>query len=85
MKAFPWVTASIGAAMLGAASLGAHAELFGPTPYAKFSDSPFASVPDLVVRDFEDGNTSFPGVTFSTGWIHSGPGIYSDSVDGDSS
>lgn len=84
MKALPRVAASIGvAAVLGAASVGVNAELLGPTPYAKFSDSPFASVPNLVVRDFEDGNTSFPGVTFSTGWIHSGPSIYSDSVDAD--
>ena len=84
MNALPRLAAAMGmAAALGAASFGASAELLGPSTYVKPADSPFAGVAGLVIRDFEDGNTSFAGITFSPGWIHSGPGATSDSVDSD--
>ena len=56
------------------------------SPYAQFSDSPFASIasgnPNFFLETFEDGELNTPGVSGFTG-IVVGPGPTIDSVDGD--
>jgi hypothetical protein len=81
-----------GLAIVSQAPVAKAAILYGPTPYAQFSDSPFASIDFTTdpygyfhLEDFEDGALNTPGVTASAGFVLSGlPGnTLTDSVDGD--
>jgi hypothetical protein len=82
---FPWTApaATATALVLGLASVVAHADTFGPSPYLSAADSPFTSVTGLVIETFEDGALNTPGVAASGAWFVSGPSVFSDSVDAD--
>jgi hypothetical protein len=57
----------------------------GPTPYLSFADSPFSggSFSYFHLENFESGALSAPGVSTPTPGMVVGPGIFTDSVDGD--
>jgi len=65
-------------------------QLYGPTPYRSFADSPFSSMTfgTFYLEDFEDGLLNVPGVTIDKGFVtgsffpHSLAYLF-DSVDGD--
>jgi hypothetical protein len=78
---FPWTAPA--ATALALASVVAHADNFGPSPYLSAADSPFTSVTGHVIETFEDGALNLPGVAASGGWFVSGPSVFSDSVDAD--
>ena len=66
------------------AGAGFAATLYGPTPYLRASDSPFAggSFSYFHLEDFEDGAMNTPGLSANAGIVLA-PGINTDSVDGD--
>jgi hypothetical protein len=64
-------------------------QLYGPTPYRSFADSPFASLTfgTFYLEDFEDGQLNTPGVAIDKGFVTTTlfghlPELI-DSVDGD--
>lgn len=67
----------------------AQADLYGPTAYLSFADSPFngLSFDSFYLQDFEGfthGTTSIPGVNASAGSVYgTGAGGITDSVDAD--
>ncbi len=80
---------AIAAFILGSLGLmpGAHAALFGPTPYLSFADSPFSggSFSYFHLETFEDHLLNTPGVTANAGFV-TGTGFGGtviDSVFGD--
>lgn len=78
-------TALLATGMVGQAH-AATATFITASPYAQFSDSPFASLapgnPNFFLENFEDGALNTPGVSASVGQVASG-GPFIDSVDGD--
>lgn len=66
-------------------------ELFGPTAYLSFADSPFRDLEfsEFVLEDFEDQSLDIPGLTAinnspgGSALAPSGPAELTDSVDGD--
>lgn len=76
-------TLGLGVALTALPLAAAHAQVLGPSVYGSSADSPFVSVPGMVLEDFEDGLLDTPGVTVNAGWIVSSPNPFNDSVDGD--
>lgn len=78
-------TALLATGMIGPAH-AATATFITASPYAQFSDSPFAALaagnPNFFLENFEDGSLNTPGATASAGFAVSG-GLFIDSVDGD--
>ncbi len=78
-------TALLATGMIGPAH-AATATFITASPYAQFSDSPFAALaagnPNFFLENFEDGALNTPGVSASVGSVASG-GPFTDSVDGD--
>ncbi|MBL8178979.1 MAG: PEP-CTERM sorting domain-containing protein [Bryobacterales bacterium] len=60
------------------------ATLYGPTPYLRASDSPFAGgvFSYFHLEDFEDGALNTPGLSANAGIVLA-PGVNTDSVDED--
>lgn len=58
---------------------------YGPSPYLSAADSPFAGLglAPFYLETFEDGLLNVPGVEASPNWLVLGPGVSTDSVDGD--
>ena len=77
--------AMIFAAVLVALPHVAAASPIGPTPYLKFSDSPFSggSFSWFYLEDFEDSLLNTPGVSVGPATVAIAVGGYTDSVDGD--
>ncbi|HJQ82643.1 MAG TPA: hypothetical protein VKA21_01100 [Candidatus Binatia bacterium] len=75
--------AALAAGRVGLALAG-DVSFLGPSAYTSQANSPFDLSPGggIVLEDFEDNTLSTPGVTPSTG-SPTGPGGYTDSVDGD--
>lgn len=79
-------TALLATGMVGQAE-AATATFVTASPYAQFSDSPFASLapgnPNFFLETFEDGALNTPGASASGGFVVAGAGGLVDSVDGD--
>lgn len=62
------------------------ATLLPPTPYLSAADSPIGTAVNdfFYLEDFEDGHLSTSGVVATPAGIVTGPGEFTDSVDGDS-
>lgn len=76
-------TLGLGLALTTLPLAAAHAQILGPSVYTSSADSPFGSVPDMILEDFENGLLDTPGVAINAGWVVSAPNPFNDSVDGD--
>jgi hypothetical protein len=76
---------AIGCAALIVHGVASASVFLGPAPYLSFADSPFNGLGFTYfhLEDFEDGVLNTPGATPSAGWVAAGPGLLTDSVDGD--